>query len=182
MATDSKKRWRTSSRTPVFYWLCGASLIWLTIPASVADIFIAPHWFAPHWQCDSLGIPLMQAYRLALPYAVFALLLSGLLTLVSTRKRLGGKDVFDLRVQNTVWNWFATLFAAILIAPLAYDIGHYIFDALFVQMWTADCAGRAEEITVSLRRPFLQVLPVVEALLIFWLLHLRAYAVSPRRS
>ncbi|MGX9354029.1 hypothetical protein ACS3SW_02365 [Roseobacteraceae bacterium S113] len=129
-----------------------------------------------------MGIPLMQAYRVALPFAVFALLLSGLLTSISTRKRLGGKDVFDLRVGKSVWNLFVSLVAAILIAALIFDIGHYIFDALFVQTWTEDCAGRAEEITVSLRRPFLQVLPVVEAFLILWLLHLRAFAVSPQRN
>ncbi len=91
-------------------------------------------------------------------------------------------DVFDLRLRKSAWNLFVTLVAAILVAPLAYDIGHYIFDTLFVQTWSEDCAGRAEEITVSLRRPFLQVLPVVEALLILWLLHLRAFAVSPRQS
>ena len=102
--------------------------------------------------------------------------------LVSTRKRLGGTDVFDFRLHKSVWGWCVTLVAAILITPLIYDIWHYFFDALFVQTWTEDCAGRAEEITVSLRRPFLQVLPVVEALLILWLLHLRAFAVSPQQN
>ncbi len=182
MTNGSNRRWQNSNATPVFYWLCGTFLIWLTIPASVADIFIAPRWFAPHWQCDSLGIPLMQASRLALPFAVFALIASGLLTFVSTRKRLGGTNIFDLGLGKSVWGWCVTLVAAILIAPLSYDIGHYFFDALFVQTWTVDCAGRAEEITVSLKRPFFQVLPAVEALLTLWLLHLRAFAISPMRN
>ncbi|MCV6585646.1 MAG: hypothetical protein OIF47_08930 [Marinibacterium sp.] len=164
------------------YWLIGAFLIWVTVPASVIDIFIAPEWFAPHWQCDSLGIPLMQAYRLALPFAAVALIASGLLTFVSTRKRLGGRNIFDLRLRKSARDWYVTLVAVILIAPLACDIGHFFFDALFVQTWTEDCEGRAEEITVSLRRPFFQVLPVVEAAQILWLLHLRAFAVSRRRS
>jgi hypothetical protein len=182
MATDSKRHWRYASAKPLTYWLSGAFLIWLVVPAHVIDIFIAPHWFAPHWSCDSLGIPLMQAYHVALPFAAIALITSGLLTFVSTKNRLGGKDIFDFRLRKSARDWFMTLVAAILIAPFAYDVGSFFFDVLFVKTWTADCAGRAEEITVSLRRPFLQVLPVVEALLILWLLHLRAFAVSPRRS
>lgn len=80
MKNGSIQRWRTSVGKPVFYWLCGAFLIWATLPASVADIFNARSWFVPHWQCDSLGIPLMQAYHLTVPYAVFALIVSALLT------------------------------------------------------------------------------------------------------
>ena len=72
--------------------------------------------------------------------------------------------------------------AAVLIAPLVFDIGQFLFEATFVQTVTAGWGVCAEEITVSMRRPLVQALPDVEALLILWLLHLRAFALSPRRG
>jgi hypothetical protein len=182
MANHTAKRWRTATGSPVFYWLLGVVLIWLMLPAGTMDIVLAHDWFAPHWRCDSLGVPLIRARQIALPYAAIALVLSGILTLISTRKRLGGRGVFDLRMRATAWDWCVTIGAAILIAPLVFDIGQYFVDVTFEQTVTANCARRAEEITVTMRRPLVQVLPVVEALLILWLLHLRAYALTPRRG
>lgn len=159
-----------------------AVLIWSFVPASLADIFVDPKWFAPHWQCDSLGIPIYRAQQAALPVAGIAIVISGLLTFVTTRKRLGGRDIFDFRLRKSLWDWSVTLVAVMLILILAEPIVRYLHEATFIQTRTADCGGTSEEITVSGRRPFLQYTPVIYALLILWLLHLRAFAVSPKRG
>lgn len=46
--------------------------------AVINDLLLARDWFAPLWQCNSLGIPLMRARQFALPYAAIALILSGI--------------------------------------------------------------------------------------------------------
>ena len=164
------------------YWITGALLIWLTLPARLADIVFALDWFAPHWQCDSFGIPLSQTQRMALPFAVIALVVSALLTFAATRRRLGGTDVFDFRLKRSAREWSISFIAVALITPLAYDIVSFLSDAIFTQTWIADCAGSAEEIVVSMRRPFVQVLPVLEGIIIFWILHLQAFAISEKKT
>lgn len=174
-------RWRVATARPVTYWLCSALLIWLTLAAGLADILLAPQWFAPHWQCDSLGIPIMQTKTVALPYAVFALLIAGILTWAACWKRVGGRDIFLLRGQGTLPAWLVGGLALPLIAMLVFDIGRYLYEVAIPRTIIADCNVRADPITVTHRRPLLQTVPIIEALLILWMLHLRAYALSPKK-
>ena len=99
--------WKATAK-PITYWLVGGLLIWLTLPAGLADLLIAPSWHAPHHQCDSLGIPIMQVRAMLLPMAGVTLALSGLLTWPATRRRQGGGHILDYQFTSTVWNWSAT--------------------------------------------------------------------------
>lgn len=182
MTNQIANRWRTADRKPSTYWLTGTVLIWLTLPASIIDILLAPQWFAPHWQCDSLGIPIMWLRRLALPFAVMSAAIAVLITALATWNRVGGTDIFAQHAGGAVRRWTVTILTAVLIAPLIYHLGIYMTEVLFIRTWTENCAGRAEDIVVTLRRPIVQVLPLVEALLILWLLHMRAYALSAKRT
>ena len=74
------------------------------------------------------------------------------------------------------------MIAALLIAPFAYGIGHHVFVALIPQSMTVDCNGSAEAITLTMRGPIFQLIPICYLAIILWLLHLRAFALSPRRK
>ena len=182
MSKSPRKKWRTADAHPVAYWLVGALLLWSILPAYTLDLLLAPDWFAPHWQCDSIGIPIAQFYISALPYAAISLVASGCFVVISTRNRQGGADIFNLRPDGSLWSWGTTLVAGVWIGAFLLDFLRYLVEVLFLQSWVSDCNGTADPIEVSMRRPALQMLPWVGIVMIYWVLHMRAYAVSPKRK
>lgn len=175
---------KTAAFSPLTYWWVGAILMWLTLPAGLFDILAAPKWHAPHWQCDSLGIPIMMTRRALLPAAGMALILSGTLVLGATWRREGGGRVFPPSRPRTWRGWMLACILLILSAVLCRDVLQYLYQITFVQTFVANCAGRAEPITVQMRRPPLQISPILYCALIFWMLNLHAFSASaavPRR-
>ena len=171
---------RRADSRPLTLWLTGTVLIWLILVVPVVDVVLAPEWFAPHPQCDSLMIPIMLAAGAALPWAAVSLALAGLLTWGATARRAGGGDVLDLRQSLSARTVAALVIALCLAAPFAYDLASWVRDTLTPRSWTVDCNGRADPLEVTLRRPLFQLMPLLDLALIWWILHLRAWAVSPR--
>lgn len=172
--------WRRTARRPFAYWLIGALALFSILPAGLIDIFLAPGWHAPHWQCDSLGIPILEASAAAAPWALISAGLSAALAIPAARRRAAGCDIFRLRLGR---GWVNALISApvILLAGLAFwQVAEHVWRALVVQTFIADCNGRAEPITVSRRGPLLQISPLVLVALALWALHLRALALAPR--
>lgn len=166
---------------PVYYWLIGATLIWAVLPIGLADSLLAPYWHAPHWQCDTMAIPVMQALMVAFPWAIFAALVSALLAFFAARARVAGINILNFRSERKVANWIVTLPLALLSALVLYGIFKHFWEVFVPQTITSDCNGSAEPITKTMRGPLLQLLPFHYCLLIWWLLHLRAFFLSPRK-
>lgn len=180
MQDGSRPRWRTSSPRPIAYWLIGTLLIWLLLPVSVLDMMLAPDWYAPNPQCDSFGIPIAEAAVAGLPFAALAALVSALLTLPpGAWKRRGGTDIFFLNFTGSIRWWLFTLITGAMVAAFAYELANYAWHAAVTQTFTADCAGRAEPVIKVMRGPLLQLGPLINVLIILWLLHVRALAISP---
>ncbi len=155
--------------------------MWLPLPASVLDIIIAPQWHAPHWQCDSLGIPIYQAYYFALPWAGVSMLTAALLVIPTCRKRVDGENIFRLKHGKPTWNVMISLPVALVCLFLIISTFQHIWDALIPQTITADCNGSAEPITVTRHGPAFQTMPIVLICFVLWLLHLRALALSDKK-
>ena len=180
--SQSLPAWRRTHRAPTAYWLTGAFLLWLVLPATVVDHVLSPRFHMPHWQCDSWGILAYRVGMIALPAAVIALLLAAMIAVSSTWRRRGGDDVFAPIFGRSPVALIVTLVAMPLIALCLYGLGAFVFDVLVPKTVTADCAGRADPITVTIRRSPIQLTPMILLLLALWLLHVRALAASPRRA
>lgn len=164
------------------YWFTGFALIWAILLVSFIDVLAAPRWHAPNPQCDSLGIPLAQT-MMALPlWTIAAALIPAVPVFLFVRKRLPGADIFDLRLGSPPWNWGVSLLTLFVIAPLVFDIVRNVWQVVVPQTISSDCAGRAELLTITMRKPVLQFMPLVEIALGIWVLHIRALLLSPRAS
>lgn len=122
----------------------------------------------------------MQTKAALLPWALISALAAALLVFPLTKGRLGGTDLFELRLGKSLRAWVVTVLAGAAIALLLYDVVLYVYLAVIPQTVTTDCAGRAEAVTVTMNGPAIQILPLVEIVFAFWLLHIRALAVSPK--
>lgn len=173
---------RTTVGRPWLYWFTGSVILWLLLPVGLLDVIIDPKWHAPHWQCDSFGVVLMETYYSALPWAAVSMVLAAILAFPMARKRPGGTDIFALRLGSPRWNWIVSVPIALVCAFIAFDVLNHVWEAIIPQTITADCGGSAEPITVVRRRPAIQLLPLVELGIALWLLHLRALALTPKVS
>lgn len=162
------------------YWMVGSILIWLILPIGLLDLLIAPKWHAPHWQCDSLGIPVAGTAIAAIPWAIIASLISAFLVFLLVRKRVAGADIFSIRLGSPLWNCLVSPPVMAVIALATHDVGTHIWSAAFPQTISSDCGGQAELITLTMRGPIFQVLPLWEIAFALWVLHLRALLLSPR--
>lgn len=171
---------RSTHDNPIGYWIVGSILIWLILPISLVDILVAPRWHAPNWQCDSLGVPILQTTAAAIPWAIVAVLISASLVFLLARKRLAGADIFNFRLGAAPWNWIITLLAMVVIVAITFDVGMHIWNAAFIQTISSDCAGRAEPVDLTMRGPVFQLFPLLEVAIGLWVLHLRALFLSPR--
>lgn len=171
---------RYTYRNTFGYWLFGFSTIWLFMPALLFDIFMAPEWYAPNWQCDSLGIPYYQITSALFPWAIITAFITGVLVFLVVRERQSGADILNLRIGVRPWNWIVSLLALLSIAPFAYDIAMFVWRASVEQTISSDCGGRAEMVVVTMRGPVVQLHPVLEFAFILWALHIRALLLSPR--
>ena len=171
---------RSTSNNPIGYWIVGFILIWLILPTSLLDILIAPTWHAPNWQCDSVGIPILQTKAALIPWAIVAASISAFLVFVLAHKRLAGANIFDFHLGAAPWNWIVTLLAMVGIASITFDVGMHVWSAAFPQTISSDCEGRAELVTLTMRGPIFQLSPIVEMAIGLWMLHLRALFLSPR--
>lgn len=170
---------RSTFNNPFVYWAAGSVLIWLIAPFSLADILIAPTWHAPNWQCDSLGIPIMETQIVLLPWAVIAVLISGAAALL-TRGRQAGVDILDLRLGTPPRRWIVTPIAVALVAYFGFNVCRHIWQAVVPQTIASDCAGRAEMVEVIMRGPLVQLSPFLNFATAIWVLHIRALLLSPR--
>ena len=173
---------RSTYDNPIGYWIVGSVLIWLILPTSLLDMLIAPTWHAPNWQCDSLGVPMLQTKAALIPWAIVAALISASLVFFLARKRLAGANIFDFRLGDAPWNWIVTLLAMVAIVAIMFNVGMHIRNAAFIQTISSDCAGRAEPVTLTMRGPIFQLSPLVEIAIGLWMLHLRALFLSPRAA
>ncbi|MFS4436670.1 hypothetical protein ACMA5I_00515 [Paracoccaceae bacterium GXU_MW_L88] len=172
--------WRTTLSNPIHYYWTGALLFWLFPFVYAADILLAPQWYAPHWQCDSLGIPIGGAIFGALPSIPFVLILSAILVFPATRARQIGADIFDLSLGRGPLKHVLNLIAVVVILAWIYSLFQTVWSATVPQTFTADCGGSAEPITVTMRGPIFEIFNLYFLVLIIWLLHLRAMALSPK--
>lgn len=178
-ASRPRRRWRTSHAKPRLYWIIGTIVLWSFLPVRLVDILIAPDWHAPHPSCDSLGIPKMDTLRALLPWALFSSLATALFVFPLTKGRVGGTDVFKAKFAHSTKAWLLTVAAGVLVAASLWDVGLHFYVALVAQTITSDCDGRAEPITEIMAGPLVQFSPVVELVFAFWVLHVRALALSP---
>ena len=175
-------RWRRTFSKPIIYWITGAVFLWATLPASLIDILLAMKWHAPHWQCDSIGIPIMYTYAALTPWAFMSAAITALISLPMTWRRVGGADILDLRLGEAPWNWIVTIPVAVVVIWVCVGLLSHFWLAAVSQTITADCSGRADPITLEMRGPLLQLTPVCEIAIAIWLMHLRALALSPQRN
>ena len=174
--------WRRTFGRPFLYWATGTIFLWLMLPASLIDILLAMKWHAPHWQCDSIGIPIMYTYAALIPWASMSAVIAALITLPMTWRRKGGADILDLRLGKAPWKWIVTIPVAVMVILVCTNLLRHFWLAAVPQTITADCSGRAEPITLEMRGPLLQFTPVCETAIAIWLMHLRALALSPMRN
>jgi hypothetical protein len=164
------------------YWLIGAGLIWSLLPLGLVDILIAPKWHAPHWQCDSFGIPFLQTTQALLPWALVAIIVAAILSFPATWNRQGGVDIFNFRFGQSRWKWAINVLILLALGVIAYNLMIKLWQSFIPQTINADCNGRAEPITLAMRRPFVQVTTLCELAIGLWLLHLRSLALSPQTT
>ncbi|MGL4281561.1 MAG: hypothetical protein ACRCS0_14450 [Albidovulum sp.] len=114
-----------------------------------------------------------------MPWAVVSSLATALLVFPLTKRRTGGTDVFKVRFANSAKAWMLTLAAGVLVAASLWEVGAHVYVVMVTQTITVDCDGRAEPITVVMTGPILQFSPLVQIAFTFWMLHVRALALSP---
>lgn len=172
--------WRTTQASPRLYSHLGTLLLWLALPVSTLDFMIAPGFFAPHPACDGRADAVLSLVLGALPWAVISFLAVSMVAVPATKDRAGGADIFDLSLGKPPWNWTVSL----PVFALIVYFGAYLWDTLWwlgsLQTVTSDCNGSAEPLTVSVTAPPIQFMPVLEAAICLWLLHIRALALSPQ--
>ena len=115
-----------------------------------------------------------------MPWAGIAFIVSAALAIPSAWRRQGGADVFELSLGKSLCKWLVTVGFGGLFALFVYPVAVYFWNAILPQTITADCNGRADPITLVMRGPLLQFVPVCELAIAVWLLHLRALALSAR--
>ncbi len=172
--------WRTTQDSPLLYSHLGTLLLWLALPVSTLDFMIAPGFFAPHPECDGRADAVLGLILGALPWAAISFLAVSMVAVPATDQRQGGADIFELSLGESPWNWVISL---PVFALLVYFVA-YLWDTLWwlgsVHTITSDCSGSAEPLTVRVAAPSVQFMPVLEAAICLWLLHIRALALSPR--
>jgi len=173
---------RTTHRNPVLYWFVGSTLIFLILPLNLVDIVIAPWWHAPHWQCDSIGVPIIETTAVIVPWAGVSFMVSAALAIPSVWRRQGGADIFEFSLGKSFCKWLVTAGFGVLFAFFLYPVAVHFWNAILPQTITADCNGSADPITLVMRGPLLQFVPVCELAIAVWLLHLRALALSSRTN
>ena len=143
---------------------------------------IAPAWFAPNPECGSSDILDGVVGSLLLPWTVLVALISAAVALVLIRGRQPGAPVFKLDLGDRTKNIAVTLVMAVVVLPLLFDVVRYLWQIAVPQTVTSDCTGSADPVSLIMRRPALQVSPLVELVVAFWLLHIRALLLSQRVS
>lgn len=158
------------------------AVLWIALPLGVADILLAPRYHAPHHACDTLTIPILTALFGAPFWTLLSAGVSALLCIPTGWSRRGGTDILDLSLGRPPRKWVVNALAGPILILLVHDIGAFALQAGHAVQVTVDCGGKAEPVTVTLRHPLLQTYPLYEALFGVWVLHLRALALSPRRT
>lgn len=175
-----KSLFTTRGNSPLMYSLVGVALIFGVLPASVVDILLDPQWHAPNWQCDSVGIPIMFAINATPVWALISMFLGVGIAYPAARGASGRGRALDLAYCNRpVW-WLVTIPVIVLCTALGWDVIRHFWMAIVPQTIIADCNGRAEAVTLVRRGPIFQTIPVFEAGIALWLLHLRRLAIWPR--
>ena len=169
-----------TSDNRVVYWLTGFAFMWCLLPAKLIDIAIAPSWFAPNPECSSSDLLDEALSGLLLPWTVLVALISTAVALVLVRGRQPGASVFKLDIGKRTWNVGVTLVTLVVVLPLLFDVGSYLWQIAVPQTVSSDCTGSADLVSTVMRRPVLQLSPLVELTVAFWLLHIRALLLSER--
>lgn len=166
----------------VVYWLTGFAFMWCLLPSKLVDMVIAPGWFAPNPECTSSDMIEEAVGGLMLPWTVLVALISAAVAFVLIRGRQSGASVFKLNLGKKPKNIAVTLVMLVVILPLLSDVALYVWQVAVPQTVTSDCTGSADLVSLVMRRPALQVSPIIELVLAFWLLHIRALLLSKRTS
>lgn len=173
-------RWRQTRSSPWLYWISGSFLSFALLPASVFEIIFDPEWFAPNFQCDSLGALIFQIVPALLPYGILCVLIFGLVTFLATYRRTGLGDLYDVYPSGSLRKWGWNLFTFVVLLPLAYPVVQHIWNMFVQQVVSSDCNGSSGLVEVVRRGPIFMVTPLLYLALIFWFLHIRAYAFTER--
>lgn len=171
-----------TSDNRVVYWLTGFAFMWCLLPSKLVDMAIAPTWFAPNPECSSSDLLEEAIGGLILPWTVLVALISAAVAFVLIRGRQSGAPIFKIDIGKTPKNIGVTLVMLAVILPLLSDVALYVWQVAVPQTVASDCTGSADLVSMVMRRPALQVSPIVELTLIFWLLHIRALLLSKRIS
>ena len=163
-----------------WYWLGGSVLVWLTVPAQLVNIMASPTWFAVNPACDSLGFVIMQ-YLSILPFwSAISLVVSLAFLSIFLIGRRVSVSVFSLSLGSPTKNVITTGTVLILSLPMAYDLLTYFWEVAVPQVISSDCNGRAELVSATMRRPIVQLSPIIDVLLLLWLGHIRALFLAPK--
>ena len=174
------KKLRYTSSKLFYYWILGALMLWLPLPLVLTDILIDPKWHLPHWQCDSIAIYIFQTQAALLPWALVSIIVSAILVFPFGRGKSRGIDIFKFELGSKVWNWIVSIPVALICVFLLYEVTSHIWEVIVPQTITADCGGRAGEITLVRRKPPVQFIPLLCLVSVLGLLHLRALTLSPK--
>ncbi|MBS1165756.1 MAG: hypothetical protein H6R00_1781 [Proteobacteria bacterium] len=169
-----------TSDNRLVYWLTGFALIWCLLPSKLVDMAIAPAWFAPNPECSSSDLLEEGVGALLLPWTIVVALIAAAVAFVLVRGRKPG--AFKLDLGKTSMNIGITLVTLVVVLPLLADVALYLWQISVPQTVTSDCTGSADLVSIVMRRPILQVSPLVELILVFWLLHVRTRLLSRRMS
>lgn len=155
--------------------IVGTLLLFLLIPASAIDIFIAPDWYVWHPECDNpniaMGILIISPFWL-----LMSGFLSSLLCYFCVKGREGGRHILDFpfrpSITGVVWN----VILLPLVAALLFITVEYLKNAGVTVTQTVDCGGTAEPITSTRSGPIFQLGPFLSLCLAIWVLHIRSLA------
>ena len=170
--------WRRTMARPVLYWIAGTILVWLLLPVDTFDLIIALEWYAPHSMCDRLGIPVFAAIGFMLPWAIISGIVVAILTFPATVGRRGGADIFQVRLGSAHACWFLTILIGVYFAFASYGVIDRLWDVLIPRTIESDCGGRADLRTFTMRKPAVQFSQLLYFVIGYWLLHLRAMALT----
>lgn len=171
-----------TSDNRLVYWLTGFALMWCLLPSKLIDIAIAPAWFAPNPECSSSDLLEEGVGALLLPWTIIVALISVAVAFALMRSREPGASIFKLGIGKMGTNISVTLVTLVVILPLLSDVALYLWQISVPQTVTSDCTGSADLVSKVMRRPIVQVSPLVELIVVFWLLHVRALLLSKRIS
>lgn len=171
-------RWLLTTRVNTMsFWLYGALMLTCLPLAMLIDL----QWFAPNWRCDSVGIPIMQAFAMLPIWAAISTALTGLLVLVLARRRVTGLYLGDILAGlPPLCRLLFLPAAALAVIALGETIAH-LWNAVVPQTIGNDCGGNAEMVQLVRRGPVFQTLPPLGCGVALWSLSLTQRALSPRR-